>query len=213
MKRLVRAALALAGLFASSAQATKWVEYSIHGRGGYYAWDVSTDPTTEESGNAELWADFFVEIEPGEAESGPTWYSDGKTFGMGNREEWFSVTASEEQLRFEGWTDMCGYVCTTWNILLNFPSGSLDNTLPGTFPHLSSGSFSYSEMSHWQGYDASGRIMQVTSRVVNEPQIWTLGFALTPSSVPEPASWAMMLGGLGLIGGAMRRRRTSVRFA
>jgi hypothetical protein len=31
--------------------------------------------------------------------------------------------------------------------------------------------------------------------------------------VPEPASWAMMLGGFGLVGGAMRRRRTAVRFA
>jgi len=32
-------------------------------------------------------------------------------------------------------------------------------------------------------------------------------------AVPEPASWAMMLGGFGLVGGAMRRRRTAVRFA
>jgi len=31
--------------------------------------------------------------------------------------------------------------------------------------------------------------------------------------VPEPATWAMMLGGLALAGGAMRRRRTSVAFA
>jgi hypothetical protein len=33
------------------------------------------------------------------------------------------------------------------------------------------------------------------------------------AAVPEPASWALMLGGFGLVGGAMRRRRTSVRFA
>ena len=34
------------------------------------------------------------------------------------------------------------------------------------------------------------------------------------NAVPEPASWAMMLGGFGAIGGAMRaRRRTRVRFA
>lgn len=32
-------------------------------------------------------------------------------------------------------------------------------------------------------------------------------------AVPEPASWAMMVGGFGLIGGAMRRRRTAVTFA
>jgi len=33
------------------------------------------------------------------------------------------------------------------------------------------------------------------------------------SAVPEPASWALMVGGFGLIGGAMRRRTTRVRFA
>jgi hypothetical protein len=32
-------------------------------------------------------------------------------------------------------------------------------------------------------------------------------------AVPEPASWALMLGGFGLIGGAMRRRKAQVRFA
>ena len=32
-------------------------------------------------------------------------------------------------------------------------------------------------------------------------------------AVPEPASWAMMLGGFGLVGGAMRRRSAAVRFA
>jgi len=34
------------------------------------------------------------------------------------------------------------------------------------------------------------------------------------TGVPEPASWAMMIGGLGMIGGAMRsRRKTTVSFA
>jgi hypothetical protein len=38
--------------------------------------------------------------------------------------------------------------------------------------------------------------------------------AAPPSSdVPEPASWAMMIGGFGLVGAAMRRRRVAVRFA
>ena len=33
------------------------------------------------------------------------------------------------------------------------------------------------------------------------------------AGVPEPASWAMMLGGFGLVGGAMRSRRKVVSFA
>lgn len=33
------------------------------------------------------------------------------------------------------------------------------------------------------------------------------------SATPEPASWALMLGGFGMIGGALRRRRTIVSFA
>ena len=36
---------------------------------------------------------------------------------------------------------------------------------------------------------------------------------VTPAAVPEPASWAMMIGGLGLVGGAMRRRKTAIAFA
>ncbi|MFM9976862.1 MAG: PEPxxWA-CTERM sorting domain-containing protein [Sphingomonadaceae bacterium] len=37
---------------------------------------------------------------------------------------------------------------------------------------------------------------------------------VTPGAVPEPATWAMMISGFGLIGGAMRMRRTaSVSFA
>lgn len=38
----------------------------------------------------------------------------------------------------------------------------------------------------------------------------TLGDA---GAVPEPATWAMMIGGFGLVGGAMRRRATKVRIA
>lgn len=33
--------------------------------------------------------------------------------------------------------------------------------------------------------------------------------ASPPAAVPEPATWAMMLGGFGLVGGAMRRRKAS----
>jgi type IV pilus assembly protein PilY1 len=35
----------------------------------------------------------------------------------------------------------------------------------------------------------------------------------TTGAVPEPASWAMMIAGFGLVGGAMRRRSVTVDFA
>ncbi len=44
----------------------------------------------------------------------------------------------------------------------------------------------------------------------------TLAFTYTPlaGAVPEPASWALMIAGFGLVGGAMRRRqRVSVSYA
>ncbi len=37
--------------------------------------------------------------------------------------------------------------------------------------------------------------------------------SLVVTPVPEPAAWAMLIGGFGLVGAAMRRRSTKVRFA
>jgi hypothetical protein len=36
--------------------------------------------------------------------------------------------------------------------------------------------------------------------------IFTLGSVTVPNAIPEPATWAMMLGGFGLLGAATRRR-------
>lgn len=51
-------------------------------------------------------------------------------------------------------------------------------------------------------YPSSGAILYSTGAATNVP------------GVPEPASWAMMLGGFGMVGGALRSsRKTAVRFA
>ncbi|MHA6718995.1 NF038132 family protein [Sphingomonas sp. RS6] len=49
---------------------------------------------------------------------------------------------------------------------------------------------------------------------------WSSGLAFNgvtiggnPIGVPEPAAWAMLIGGLGLAGGAMRTRRTRIAYA
>lgn len=54
----------------------------------------------------------------------------------------------------------------------------------------------------------------LTARFANAQAIDAIevsNFSVTP--VPEPASWAMMIGGFAIVGAAMRRRRTSIAFA
>lgn len=58
--------------------------------------------------------------------------------------------------------------------------------------------------------EENGGITALTASLNGDP---LSGSLISTTGVPEPASWAMMVGGFGLIGGAMRRRRTAVRFA
>ena len=45
------------------------------------------------------------------------------------------------------------------------------------------------------------------------PLLDNVALDITSSAVPEPATWAMMIGGFALIGGALRRRKVAVGFA
>jgi hypothetical protein len=64
-------------------------------------------------------------------------------------------------------------------------------------PQFSTGTFLLSDISRSLSTDP----LQVNYRVT------------ISNAVPEPATWAMIIGGFGLIGGTMRRRKVSVRFA
>jgi hypothetical protein len=65
--------------------------------------------------------------------------------------------------------------------------------------------------SGWTG-SFKGAVDDVSIAFGGGPQA-TYNFEVASGAVPEPASWAMMLGGFGLVGGAMRRRKTAIRFA
>ena len=51
-----------------------------------------------------------------------------------------------------------------------------------------------------------------TIGVIDGSTFTVAGFAPT-AAVPEPATWGMMIAGFGLLGGVMRRRKTTVAFA
>ena len=52
------------------------------------------------------------------------------------------------------------------------------------------------------GVNVTGTSANIDNLVVN-----------VAAAVPEPASWAMMVGGFGMLGAAMRRRKVNVSFA
>lgn len=62
----------------------------------------------------------------------------------------------------------------------------------------------------------TGARQNVFAFTTSSGDYWVLGFRSdaddAPGDAPEPASWALMLGGFGTIGAALRRKRTVVAF-
>jgi len=61
-------------------------------------------------------------------------------------------------------------------------------------------------------------VLTTTSKGFKEIKQFDIGGLTTyvppvTGAVPEPATWVLMIGGFGLVGGAMRRRSTKVQFA
>jgi len=113
---------------------------------------------------------------------------------------------------FAAWDSNLG----TWNALATGVTAG-DYTLNIS---LSGGLFTYTVGSQTWSYDANGStqisnvILQGYNNRNNYSIQWdNLNARQGPGGVPEPASWAMMVGGFGLVGAAMRRRSTKLRFA
>jgi len=115
-------------------------------------------------------------------------------------------------------------------------TGGFDST--GGFSHISFtyGGFEDTVITLYSGLGGTGSVLAQVLAGANNPNAFSsfsINFSGTAHSfviasgqgafgiddinlngaVPEPASWALMLGGFGLAGAAMRRRRTAVRFA
>ena len=106
---------------------------------------------------------------------------------------------------------------------ITFLWGSVDdyNTLDvlGTGMSFNGGSMGVAPPSGNQTDPSSNRLVTLTFTGVDRSNVTGLRFSSTGNAfefdnvnvaaVPEPASWAMMLGGFGLMGGVMRARRRS----
>lgn len=213
MKLVWLAAVAALAATSTPAGAEKWVQYYISGSGSYDSFEVGYDPPIWKSGQAQLQAIFYVEVDPS-PEDEWRYYSDGHSFSQFNWEEgesYYYATAANGKLSLSHSLQDgdCGHTyCENWQIDLKFAPGSFDS-FPDHLPHLLSGKMTYHASSHWSGFDAYGDAFRVTAQVVDQPG--QSAFWVRP--VPEPASWAMMLGGFGIVGGAMRaRRKTAVSF-
>jgi hypothetical protein len=74
------------------------------------------------------------------------------------------------------------------------------------------GAFASSSFSHGSYVLTSGNYV-LTAAVTLSPYGGGGGAVelISSGAVPEPATWAMMIGGMGVVGGAMRRRRVSTK--
>jgi hypothetical protein len=59
-------------------------------------------------------------------------------------------------------------------------------------------------------YNVAGGTITVSMNAVSEFGNYSANMLYSEGGVPEPATWALMLGGFGMAGAALRRRRTAI---
>ncbi|MET0309911.1 MAG: PEPxxWA-CTERM sorting domain-containing protein [Sphingomonas sp.] len=96
-------------------------------------------------------------------------------------------------------------------------TGSVIRIVSGSYAPSNFGGYTYFDVADagsfagFNGFSANGDWALVVDDIArgdggNIARGWSLSFT-TAAGVPEPAAWGMMIGGFGLAGGALRRRR------
>ena len=188
-------ALALAALLGSAAQADPF-KFTYTGTIAY--------ASTPGIDSGDTYTLTVIADNGGNSALGQSWgYDDlqGFTIQAGS----YSASYSKVWESSDGFqTDASGNVTYTGFYGTSYSSNNSDNFGSWTGDYVyGNGTF----------FDSQGRENSISTEL-NEPSRWTVSPAGADGAVPEPASWAMMLGGFGLVGGAMRsRRKATVSFA
>ena len=104
-----------------------------------------------------------------------------------------------------------GIFSFTYGAFSNF-TGTVYDGLNGTGTALGSINLSANNVNAFSpasiNFSGTGRSFVISG---GQAQFGFDDVTFNAGAVPEPAAWALMIAGFGLVGGAMRRRRTSVR--
>ena len=92
-----------------------------------------------------------------------------------------------------------------------FATAVLNGSLFSTGPQTPTGFPGPVDFSPANGAQITG--LYVSTAPQNGTVTGAITFVDAAGAVPEPATWAMMIGGFGAIGASMRRRKVAVRFA
>lgn len=178
MLRLLLAALL--AVFTLPAQAATFIKYTATGDGAEWVNDPNPKPETGTPFNP-IWvtATAFIPMD------GSCW-------------DRFECAITETSMTFTVMNDQFGPPSMT----LNFSDGV-------AAPRMSAASFT-GGTANWMGGLATLTKLTVETVEVGDPYLSTGWLEITtrPQAVPEPSTWAMMIAGFGLLGGALRQRST-----
>lgn len=202
MKKLFVALLAFCS---SQALADTWVRYDVTGAGTYEYLDA-VSPENSKWGPAKFNATFYVEIDPRDPD-GDWPMSDGYSYRRPTSDgNWEVANASGGDLKFYYYPEWCDTPCSNYSVTLTYAPGAFSGGLPDKLPKtLLGGDMNFTFGGHWILTDGSGAPVRATATIVDGHGDWFFGY--TPLPVPEPSSWAIMLAGFGMVGGAMRADR------
>ena len=211
----MKSILILAGVVVSTVgapvSAATWVEYDVAGSGTATYVDQTEDPTFYASSLIKFSASFFVEVDPSDSTDGLGWgWSDGYSFGemgaVSGAGYSSSGNASDGNLGLAYQTMADSFNIgdnVVVNLNYNYGSGTFATGLPISLPkRILGGSFSFDSLGHYTEFFGSGIITSATATVVDGDGM----DSFDAQAVPEPASWALIVGGFALVGTAVRYR-------